>query len=556
MTYGITDRIRFTILNANSNQIVARDLVVMEPEVIVSLSAPSRCTFKIPQSEQYGSAAGINWKTWGQWIVPEIEIAGVRKCLGAQIVNKCTIDPKSGDMTIDGLGYMGYPKGIPWLENYNPIAVDPAEVIQKIWGHVQDFSNANLDVNVLPASTGTQMLPGYSFDGNNLIFDFFAMFIREVDFNDCGDVINSLARDIPLDMLEEVTWDASRNNLSKILRLGYPFLGARQESLAFVLGENVIEVEKADDMDIEPVTDIIIRSWRPGKAYSANLTNDDLTRLRRVVMEEDVNIDSTERAAAWARRKLTRRNIPNSFKKIVIDPSHPNAPLGNFWLGDNIFVEAKNYPWVGDIAEWHRVTAISFKDVEPTVELELRVEGAFNYDPITYDPNWSEQVQEDKNMLINGYFDKNTLGWKTISGQWFRVATFGRANIGCMRVDCDDAAGEHFESQRVGVSAGASYLIEAWVRRQEIIPRSGQTPQIYTAVRGYLDGSPVTGYIPVASVQYVEGTGQWTKLSGYATIPPLDENGEAALNDITLSFIVNGTQDGITWWDDARIERL
>lgn len=567
--YGITDRIRFTVIKVNSDEILSRDLIVMEPEVIINLSAPSRSAFKIPQTEQYASASGIQWKTWGQWIVPEIEIAGVRKCLGAQIVNRVDIDPEKGDLSIEAIGFMGYPKGIPWLENYNPIAVDPAEVIQKIWGHCQDFTNANLGVNVLPATTGTQMLPGYSFDGNNLVFDFFAMFIREVDFQDCGDVINNLARDMPLDMIEEVSWDTSRNSLSKILRLGYPNLGLRQESLSFVMGENVIAGEKMDDLDIEPVTDVIIRSWRPGKAVSSRLNVeamqgasgalahvDPMSRLRRVSMEEDVGIDSTERAAAWARRKLTRRNIPDSFKKIMIDPSHPNAPLGSFGLGDSIYVEARDYPWVGTIEGWHRIMSMTFKESEPIVELGLKVEGAFNYDQIYYNPNWEEQVQEDKNMLINGYFTKNQIGWKQISGQWFRVASFGRANIGSMRVDCDDASGEFFESQKVGVTAGASYLLEAWVRRQEIIPRAGQTPDIYIAVQGYLDGAAVTERIKVASLPYPEGTGGWTKLSGWATMPGLDENGKPVLNDITLTFCVTGTQDGITWWDDARIERL
>ena len=428
--YGITDRMRFTVIEVNSNTILSRDLVVLEPTVMISLSAPSRCSFKVPQSEQYDTAAGINWKTWGQWIIPEIEIAGVPRCLGAQLINKCDIDPQSGNLMIEGIGFMGYPKGIPWLENFNPIAVDPAEVIQRIWAHLQDHVNANLGVDVLPALTGTQMLPGYSFDGSTLNFDFFAMFIREVDFQDCGDVINSLARDIPLDMMEEVEWDGTRSTVSKVVRLGYPSLGVQQDSLSFVVGENVIVAEKAEELEIEPVTDVIIRGWRPGKTYSSRLTNDDMTRVRRTIMEEDASIDSTERAEAWAKRRLTRRNIPVSFKKITIDPSHPNAPLNAFNVGDTILVQGKNYPWIGDISEQHRITGMTFKDNEPTVELELKVEGAFNYDPITYDPNWEEQPVEDHNMLINGYFNKSTVGWKRIYGQWFRVASFGHTSIG------------------------------------------------------------------------------------------------------------------------------
>lgn len=558
MTYGITDRLRFTIINVNTNQIVARDLVVVEPEVMISLSAPSHCMFKVPQTEQYGSAAGINWKTWGQWIVPEIEIAGVRKCLGAQIVNKCTVDPKTGDMTIEGLGFMGYPKGIPWLDNYNPVAVDPATVIQRIWSHCQNFTNANLEVDVLPASTGTEMLPGYSYDGTALTFDFFAIFVRETDFNDCGDYINSLARDIPLDMVEEVSWNTARNNLTKVLRLGYPYLGYRQDNLSFVLGENVISVEKADEIDIEPVTDIIIRSWRPGKAISSQLSNNDQTRLRRVVMEEDANIDSTERAAAWAKRKLTRRNIPNSFKKISIDPSHPNAPLGNFGLGDSIYVEAKNYPWFGDIAEWHRITSMTFKDNEPIVELGLRVEGAFNYDPITYDPNYAEQPTSDLNLLTNGYFSSSTAGWYQVRGQWFRIATLGYNENGCIRVDCDDDE-EFLESHKVNVTPGKQYKFSAWVKREDMVFNAGNNSSvdgIYIAVKGYTNGTAVTTPARIDGIDNPDGTGPWKELKGYVTIPSQDVSVLGKMNQVTMWLCVTNVVGGKTWWDGVRIDPL
>ena len=153
---------------------------------------------------------------------------------------------------------MGYPKEIPWLENFNPIAVDPAEVIQRIWAHIQNFTNANLGVQVLPSSTGTQMLPGYGFDGSILSFDFFAMFIRAIDFVDCGDQIISLARDLPLDLFEEVSWNEDRTEVNKVLRIAYPLGGLKQEHLAFRLGENVINAEAAEDADIEPVSDIMI----------------------------------------------------------------------------------------------------------------------------------------------------------------------------------------------------------------------------------------------------------------------------------------------------------
>lgn len=552
--YGITDRLRFTVIEANTNTVLTRDLVVKEPTVMIRLSGPSRCTFKVPQGEQFFSSKGIDWKTWGYWIVPEIEINEVKRCLGAQMVNKAEVDPKTGDMVIEGLGFMGYPKGIPWLVDYNPIAVDPAEVIQKIWSDIQNYDNANLGVEVLPALTGTQMLPGYSFDGNTLNFDFFAMFIRQVDFQDAGDVINSLARDIPLDMLEDVAWGVDENDneiLTKTIQLGYPYLGVAQENLAFVLGENIISAELAEELEIEPVSDIIIRSWRPGKTYSSQLSNADLTRFRRVIMEEDAHIDSVERAQAWAKRKLTRRNIPKSFSKIVVDISHPNAIIGSFWVGDNIYVEAKNYPWHGDIAGWHRITSITFKDDDTIAEIELKVEGAFNYDPIEYDPNYTDQPTSDTNMLVNGYFNKTMTGWKRNSGEWLLTFQDGHTDPGCVYVYCDDT-NEFLESHRVTVEGGKTYRLTGWVKREAVTFEAGTvftTDGIYLAVKTYLNGGVVGTPIRLQGLTTPTGTGAWTKLTSTYTVP-----GNGTVNEISAVLSATKVTSGIMWWDDVRVD--
>lgn len=559
----LTSRVKFTIIKVNTNEIVCTDLIYTDAQIMINLSAPSRCTIQIPQPEQFRSAAGITWKTWGYWIIPEIELSGVYKCFGAQLLSKVQVDPQSGQLILEGIGFMGYPKGIPWLENYNPIAVDPAEVVQKVWAHVQNYTNANLGVQVLPASTGTQMLPGYSFDGSSLNFDFFAMFVREVDFQDCGDVINSLARDLPLDMLEEVAWDAGRTAVTKTLRIGYPYLGYEQQGLGFVLGQNVITAEMADELEIEPVSDVIIRGWRPGKTYSSRLTNADPTRVRRVIMEEDASIDSTERAAAWAKRKLTRRNIPTSFSKITIDPNHPNAPLNTFWVGDSIYVEAASYPWVGTIEGWHRVTSMTIKANEPLIELGLKVEGAFNYDPILYDPNYEEQPTEDLNLLVNGYFSRNMSGWSTIHGQWFRVTQDGYSEPGCVRVDCDDydsSVGyntEYLESHKVSVNPGDIINLSAFVKRESITLQAGinvAEDGIFIMVKPYrlgaLIGLPVEdgGAKKMGMLAHPEGTGPWTEVSGSYTVPL-----SGAVDQISVTLCVTKVASGITWWDDVRI---
>lgn len=543
----IIDRMRFTVIEVNTNTILATDLVVKEPILTLNLSSPAKLGFSIDQGQQYASAFGIEWKNWGQWIIPEIETDQFGKIvLGALLVSDNKIDPQSGDLQLDCIGFLGYPKGIPWLENFNPIAVDPSEVIQRIFAHVQSFPNANLGIDVLPTSTGTQMLPGYGFDGSILSFDFFAIFIRAVDFIDCGDYLFSLARDLPLDLFEKVSWNSDRTEVTKTVQIAYPLGGLQQDNLAFRLGENVINVERAEEMDIEPVSDIIIRSWVPGKVYSSQLSNADTTRARRVAMEEDANINSTERSAAWAHRKLTRRNIPKYFSKITIDPNHPNAPFGSWGLGDSILVEAQNFPWTGDISEWHRITSITIKQDEPLIELGLKVEGAFNYDPIEYDPDYDANPTVDSNLLSNGYFTRSLAGWYKKKGSWIRVGTAGYTSDGCVRIDCDDD-GEELQSEKVFVLHGETFDIQAAVRFQDITV-SGTPPwTLAIQLRAYKDGGQV-GLTETLDSYFHTGTGGYQLLTATWAVPLTD------INEISISLVVNdNVTGGIAFWNNVRI---
>lgn len=546
----ITDRYRHTVIEVNSDQILSRDLIVKDLEIVINLSAPTRLSFKISQGEQYASAYGINFKNWGQWIITEAEIDGIQKIIGATIVTDNKVDRESGDLIIETTGFIGYPKGIPWLENFNPIAVDPAEIIQRIWAHCQSYVNSNLGVEVLPSSTGTQMLPGYAFDGNILAFDFFAIFIRAIDFNDCGDQIISLARDLPLDLFEEAQWNVDRTEVTKTMKLAYPLGGLRQEYLAFKYGENVIDCEIADETDIEPVTDILVRSWAPGRVINTSISNADPTRLRRIKMEEDANINSTERAAALAKRKLQKRNIPKSFKTIKIDPNHTNAPFGNWWVGDTIFVEADNYPWYGNVAEWHRIVSISIKEDDPFMELGLKVEGAFNYDPIEYDPDYDEEPTEDLNLIKNGYFGRSTAGWKSNRGQWIRTNQiyYDDPNSGAMRIDCDDT-GEEFESHRIQVTPGETLHCKCVVRYNNIT-QPGTGPGFIMRIKKYFAGGYIGAFTDVDSVLDPDGTGGWHVLQGDFVVPA------TGVNEITMQFTVDPSVTGGTaYWTYARVLR-
>ena len=551
---GITDRLRFTVMEMNTNKILTRDLIVMEPQVMGALSGPSLVNFKIPQAEQFNSSWGIKWQAWGQWVIVELEIGHVRRIVACTITNDVKVNPEDGSLVVETIGFSDYPRGLPWLENWNDIAIDPFEVVERIWSHVQSFPNANLNVVVSPVDSGLQMLPGYGFDGSILNFDFFALFIRAIDFTDCGDFINGLSRDIPFDFIEKAEWNADRTEVSRTLELAYPKRGIRRTEHSFRIGENVLSAELAEEKDIEFASDVIIRGWFPGKVYSSRLSNSDMTRARRTVVEEDAKINSTERAAAWSKRKLQRRIVPKYWSKVIIDPNHPHGPFGGWELGDSIFIKGE-YPWTGTVAEWHRIMAWAYDEASGRMELTCKVEGAFNYDPIVYDPNPFDNPYEDPNMLYNGYFDDNLAGWTAMAGQWIRVVSDGYTEPGCVRIDCDDN-GEAFLSQKIGILGGQRFRIEAAIKWEHFECVEALEKSIILKVLTYYQGEPRAEYdVDFITGEDSVGNRAWFRMFAQEWVAPLlgaPENIDQLAIQLTVT---NNVVDGVAWWDDIRVMR-
>lgn len=371
---------KFIVEEAVTGNILSRDLAVLEPKVTPRLTGAATMEFMVPHGDW--STEGFSLKPWGQFIHCEQELLDGRRVITAScIVNTCIVDPETSALRVTAEGFSNYGKGIPWLDNYNPIAEDPFAIVARIWWHLQGQPNGDIGVQVLPASSNTILLPGFSFDGTEFILNFFCIFIRQTDFRDCADEMNKLARDIPFDYLELSEWNYDRTAVNRTLLMSYPRRGVERNELAFRLGENVLNAVPKAEAEIDWVSDVLIRGWLPGRVSSAQLSNHDPTRFRRIVKEEDVAINSQERAAVWAKRRLARKQIPPHFESITIDGFHPAAPFGSWELGDEIFVQAE-FPWLGPVAEWHRIMSYSFDDATGKCELELKHRDAFNYDAI------------------------------------------------------------------------------------------------------------------------------------------------------------------------------
>ncbi|XBA13358.1 minor tail protein [Gordonia phage Xenia2] len=372
---------RLIVEAANTREILTRDLDVTEATFSKTLSGPCQIQATVPWKGP--NSEYIKFKPWGQIVHVEETIMGNRRILGSGIVQPSELDENTGDLQLVAEGFSAYPKGIPWLQNWNPIVVDPFEIFVKAWQHIQSYPTGNLNVTVTPTSSGTYMLPGFSFDGSEFILDFFAFFLRQADLRDIADILNGLARDIPFDYLEVSEWNVNRTQIDKKIQLGYPMMGVQQEAMVLRFGENVLAGKAKPEAEIEWSSEVLIKGWWPGKVYSSDFTNDDSDRFRRVVKEEDAQINSKERALAWAKRKLTRRQVPDYWEELTIDATHSNAPFGQWALGDEIKVEGY-MPWVGKVSVPQRIIGYTW-DGSGQSTLRCKHEGAFNYDPIEYE---------------------------------------------------------------------------------------------------------------------------------------------------------------------------
>lgn len=378
---GDEDRFRFVVEEARTGYILTRDLTVQNPKVMRVLSGP--CSIEFDVDFRDSSNAGIYFKPWGHWIHAVKPVLGDSVVWASGLVQPSDVDKKTGVTHLTAQGFSGYAKKMPWLDNWNPLANDVFEVPIKIWNSLQAYPGGNLGVTVYPAVSGLEMLPGYAFDGNLLNLDFFSQFIRATDKVDSAEYMDKLARDVPFDYVEQSEWNEDRTAIIKKIFLAYPFVGVDQHWLAFIINENVQEAVPHIETQIDWVSDVVIDGWFPGTEYSATLTNADPLRYRRTISQDDARINSNERAAAWARRKLTRRQTPAYWDSIIVDMGHPNAPFGFYDVGDRIYVRGY-MPWVGNVSQQHRILAIAVDEAKGSCELTLKAEGAFNYDPIFY----------------------------------------------------------------------------------------------------------------------------------------------------------------------------
>lgn len=280
-----------------------------------------------------------------------------------------------GSLTFLAEGISGYPHGQPFQGEYAQTNVDPLDIVRSVWTHLLASPRANLGLTIGDATSPKRV--GTELDETTNTVRPYTLFWW--DDTDCGQEIDSLARDTPFDYVEHDVWNSDRTDVEHFILPAYPRTGTRRFDLAFVAGENILSVALLREEPDQYASEVIVRGAGEGKdsirGFAANIIGH---RIRQSVSVTDRTITTHEAANARAQEELRRRQAFLKIREITVLDRHGNASLGDFSLGDDVLVQVELY-WFGEIQMWCRIISFDWTPVTRTITLQLENSEVFDY---------------------------------------------------------------------------------------------------------------------------------------------------------------------------------
>lgn len=244
---------------------------------------------------------------------------------------------------------------------------DPCNIIRDIWAYAQEQPDGNLgvvvDTTTSSAKVGTTAEPWHSY---------------WYEAPTLGDQIDDLVGEAGAPQYSCHTEYQTNGTVKRRILLGYPRLGARRRDISFSTGVNIVEPPKPSYSGDDFATTIIATGSGEGTAtrFCVDSVRDGGLRMESVLQLPTINgTDTLGRRAAAERR---RRQIMGEIDSITIR-DHPNAPLGSWQIGDDVFVSVRN-DWA-DWSGWCRIIAESYRpsDAPDQAVLSLARADSFHY---------------------------------------------------------------------------------------------------------------------------------------------------------------------------------
>jgi hypothetical protein len=245
-----------------------------------------------------------------------------------------TSETEDEQLEIDASGFCGYPTDKPYLDEYSAVDVDPADVVRRIWEHLQTFPGGQLGMTVGDTTTavriGTPKVEGDDTTGP------FEMNYWSTD--DLGAVIEELAKATPFDYHERHAWNADRTQILHFLDIGYPRLGSRRD-LRFVLGENITLSPVTTFGSQEAANEVVVLGAGEGRDQIRASAAVRDGRIREVATITDSHIQTQTDAENRARRELGARQGMATISQLHVR-DHRLTRVGSWSVGDDIRVLA------------------------------------------------------------------------------------------------------------------------------------------------------------------------------------------------------------------------
>jgi len=196
------------------------------------------------------------------------------------------------------------------------------------------------------------------------------------DTPDCGDEIDKLAQETPLDYVESHAWNSTRTAISHRVTIHYPRAGRRRTDLRFVLGDNVLDLAAPQIDGDEFANEVVGIGSGEGKGALRRTTAVRDGRLRRTAVLKGKRVAVASRLDAMIRDELRARQGDLQIESVeVVD--HPNAPIGAWAIGDDVLIQAE-LPWLDDVSLWCRITGWELLS-ESRARLSLARADSFTY---------------------------------------------------------------------------------------------------------------------------------------------------------------------------------
>ncbi|WP_331756559.1 hypothetical protein [Streptomyces decoyicus] len=244
---------------------------------------------------------------------------------------------------------------------------DPCKIIRDIWAYAQEQPDGNLgvvvDATTSSAKAGTTAEPWHSY---------------WYEAPSLGDHVDDLVGEDGAPQYTNATEYQANGTVKRRIVLGYPRLGARRTDISFSTGVNIVDPPRPTYDGDNFANTIIGTGSGEGTAtrFAVDSVRDGGLRMESVLQLPTVNGTDVlgRRIAAERRRRMAMGEIDS-----ITVRDHPNAPLGSWQIGDDVYVSVHN-DWA-DWSGWCRITAESYKpsDAADQCVLTLARADSFHY---------------------------------------------------------------------------------------------------------------------------------------------------------------------------------